>query len=578
MILHAYDYLFAIGVIFAFLDAWNIGANDVANSFATSVSSRSLTMMQAMLIATVCEFAGAMAVGARVAETIRTKIIPPKLYAANPAMLMLAMVCAVVGSSTYLTIATRLGMPVSTTHSIMGGVIGAGVASVGAAQINWGWTGVSAVFAAWAIAPGLAGAFGAIIFLITKYGVMRRKNPVKAAFITIPFYFILTSSLVAMLIVWKGASSKIKLTNAQVTGTIIGVGFGMGALVTIFFLPYLWRKLIQGDWQLKWYHIPLGPLVLRRGEIPPNPGHDLVKNYYAGHLTVEQLEAKRVAALADPEAALRAPVGDEKLATDATTAKGSDDGSAGPVHHVHHEKPVYKSMIGEKPEGPWYSAVGLFWWAKRIFLHGVDKDVVGSQGGQSFLSGDLEAMHARAEHHDNEAEYMFSFLQVLTAATASFAHGANDVSNAVGPFATIFLIWHTGQLGSKTPVPDWILAFGGVAIILGLWLYGYNIMRNLGNRITLHSPSRGFSMELGSAITVILATRLKLPVSTTQCISGATVGVGLCSGDWRTINWRMVAWIYMGWIITLPVTGIISGCLMGIIINAPRWGLAQGAK
>ncbi len=97
-------------------------------------------------------------------------------------------------------------------------------------------------------------------------------------------------------------------------------------------------------------------------------------------------------------------------------------------------------------------------------------------------------------------------------------------------------------------------------------------MRNLGNRITLHSPSRGFSMELGSAVTVVLATRLALPVSTTQCITGATVGVGLCNGDWRTINWRMVAWIYFGWFITLPVTGLIAGCLLAIIINAPQFG------
>jgi phosphate/sulfate permease len=118
-------------------------------------------------------------------------------------------------------------------------------------------------------------------------------------------------------------------------------------------------------------------------------------------------------------------------------------------------------------------------------------------------------------------------------------------------------------------------------------------MRNLGNKITLHSPSRGFSMELGSAFTIIMATRLcrsislreflhltvhspvdtcsALPVSTTQCITGATVGVGLCNGDWRTINWRMVAWIYMGWFITLPSAALISGSLMGFILNAPRW-------
>lgn len=106
---------------------------------------------------------------------------------------------------------------------------------------------------------------------------------------------------------------------------------------------------------------------------------------------------------------------------------------------------------------------------------------------------------------------------------------------------------------------------------IGLWTYGYNMMRQLGNRLTLHSPSRGFSMELGAAITVILASQLGLPISTTQCITGATVGVGFCSGTWKAVNWRMIAWIYLGWFITMPVAGIISGCLMGIIINAPRW-------
>ena len=140
--------------------------------------------------------------------------------------------------------------------------------------------------------------------------------------------------------------------------------------------------------------------------------------------------------------------------------------------------------------------------------------------------------------------------------------------------AAVYLIWSTGTLASKSPVPIWILIYGGAAISIGLWTYGYNIMRNLGNRLTLHSPSRGFSMELGSAVTVVMATRLALPISTTQCIVGATVGVGLCAGTYKSINWRMVLWIYGGWVITLPITGIISGCLMGIIINAPQWGHA----
>jgi len=164
----------------------------VANSFATSVSSRSLTMKQALAIASVMEFAGSVSVGSRVAETIRTKIINPDLYHDQPAVLLLVMMCAIISSSIFLTVATHNGLPVSTTHSIIGGLVGAGVASVGIKNINWGWNGVSQVFAAWFIAPGIAGIFGAIIFLITKFWVLRVRSAVKRALYSIPFYVFLT--------------------------------------------------------------------------------------------------------------------------------------------------------------------------------------------------------------------------------------------------------------------------------------------------------------------------------------------------------------------------------------------------
>jgi sodium-dependent phosphate transporter len=141
-----------------------------------------------MCIASVMEFAGAMLVGSRVTDTIRTKVISTKLFESDPSVLMLAMTCAIVGSATYLTIATRFTMPVSTTHSIMGGVIGVGIASAGTKGVNWSFKGVSQVFAAWGIAPAISAGFGAIIFLITKHGVMRRNNPVKKAFIMVPLY------------------------------------------------------------------------------------------------------------------------------------------------------------------------------------------------------------------------------------------------------------------------------------------------------------------------------------------------------------------------------------------------------
>lgn len=220
--LHQYDYIFALCVIFTFLDAWNIGttfplrsrtqkcpthfclvcstevtnyvlgANDVANSFATSVSSRSLTLKQAMLVAAVCEFAGSVSVGDRVADTIRNKIIDLHSYDGNPQVLLLVMMSAIVASSTFLTLATRYGMPVSTTHSIVGGLVGAATASVGIDKVNWTWHGVPQVFAAWVVAPGIAGVFGSVLFFFTKKTVLTRPKAVQRALCSIPFYTFLT--------------------------------------------------------------------------------------------------------------------------------------------------------------------------------------------------------------------------------------------------------------------------------------------------------------------------------------------------------------------------------------------------
>jgi sodium-dependent phosphate transporter len=181
-------------------------------------------------------------------------------------------------------------------------------------------------------------------------------------------------------------------------------------------------------------------------------------------------------------------------------------------------------------------------------------------------------MHLAAKQYPSETEHAFSFLQVLTACTASFAHGSNDVANAIGPYAAIYHVWSTSEpLAKNTPTPVWILVFGGAAIVIGLSTYGYNIMRILGNKLTLMSPSRGFSMELGAAITVLLASQYGLPVSTTMCITGATLGVAMANFDLKAFNWRTFGWIVLGWVITVPVVGVLAGCLMGIILNAPHF-------
>lgn len=502
------------------------GANDVANSWATSVASRSVTYLQAMIIGSIMEFAGSVGVGARVADTIRTKVVDTTLFGDDPALLMLGMVCAVVASSLYLTMATRIGLPVSTTHSIMGGVIGMGVAAVGADGVQWVGKGINdgvvSVFLAWVIAPGLSGAFASIIFLVTKYGALTRSNPVYKAFVMVPIYFGITASLLCMLLLWKGGSYKVTLSGPEIAGTIVGVGAAFGLVVIIFLMPWLYRVVMLEDWQLRFWHIPLGPLLLRRGEVPPPPadGSGVVQDFYAGRLTKEQLAARRAAQTGDSEMAAgavtsstAAPTTDgEKVQPEGTTITKDSSSSS----HDHNEPaqpaaPPVKTIVGPRPAGPWHSGPVLFWYVKWALFRGVDQDVISSQsGGKSVISSDVEELHAHAVHYDNKTEYMYSFLQIMTAAAASFTHGANDIANAIGPYATVFQIWKDGALPAKgkADVPVWILVFGASCLIIGLWTYGYNIMRNLGNRITLQSPSRGFSMELGSAVTVILATRL----------------------------------------------------------------------
>ncbi|KAG8624215.1 hypothetical protein KVT40_009191 [Elsinoe batatas] len=534
-----YSYIFGIGIVFAFLDAWNIGANDVANAFATSVSSRSLTLPQAMGIAVVMEFAGAVLAGARTAGTIRNDIIAVEAFEDSPSVLMLGMLCALIGSSLFLTLATKIGLPVSTTYCIIGGIIGVGFATVGAS-----------VFAAWGIAPCVAACFGALLFLFTKYGVLRAKNPLRAGMIT------------------KGAAS-LDLDDwgtAPTVGTIFSVAGGVGLLSITFLLSYI-HVLLE---------IIKGPLLLRRPAPPPMPEDvQLVPDYYRGHKTREELEASTSDSNATAEA-----TSDEDSVRNGKAETADEKAPTAVLKPRSPKTPLGKAIT--RPQGSWLSPMHWLRIINWAFWRGVSVDVVNQQSNtneakwlQRFLVGNnLADKHARVKHYDPKVEHLFSFLQVLTAATAAFTHGANDVANAMGPLAAIYSIWQTNVVTDDSEVPIWILVFGGAAISIGCWTYGYNLIRNLGNRITLHSPWRGFCMELGAALTVVMATRLALPVSTTQCIVGTTVGVGLCAGDLKAINWRMVAWSYSGWFITLPCTAVVAGCLMAFVINAPQFGNA----
>lgn len=566
MRLAQFDYIFAIAMIFAFLDAWNIGANDVANSFASSISSRSLKYWQAMILAALCEFLGAVLVGNRVSDTIRNKIFDVSVFAQEPAVLMCTMMSALVGSSLWLTLATSIGMPVSTTHSIVGGTIGAAIGAKGGSVIHWGWGGVAQIVASWFIAPAIAGGFASIIFLISKFSVLEVKNlqrSLKNALLLVPCLVFLTFSVLTMLIVWKG-SPKLKL-NKLSTGTTVGAILGTGGVAfvvfMIFFYPYFRRKLIHNDWTLPWYGFIFGPIYYFKStdSIPPMPeGHELVIDYYEGRRYDNDSthSAKSVSSEDDVE-------------------KSGDIVTTSPVAVVSAVEEPKKETTKQKwwrmlKEGP-KSWPRLAW---LVLIHGFDQDIIRDQvQKKDVLSGDLKRLHGKSKYYDNKIEYLFSLLQAITACTMSFAHGANDISNATGPLATVYLVWTTNTTAKKADVPIWILAYAAAALVIGVWTFGYNIMRTLGNKLILQSPSRGFSIELGAALTTVIATQLAIPVSTTQSAVGATVFVGLCNKDIRSVNWRVVTWCYLGWIVTLPCAGLVAGLLNGILVHAPTKGM-----
>ena len=378
-----------------------------------------------------------------------------------------------------------------------------------------------------------------------------------------------------MLVAWKGVKGR-GAPPHQIAVAVLVPAAGVVVLQAIFVLPFLWVRIIREDWTLRWHHLLYGPFLLQRPPPPPTPlGYvkPQIKDYYRGHLTSEELAYVRAS-----EVLLQSVQTPNGEPPDMNNDKEDDfilplpalslSPPTQPVR-VHFGDP--DTFIPPRPRGAWNSWPVLGWRINRFLLRGIEKDVISMQKRNVVLKWDLEDMHARAEHFDNRAEYMFSALQILTAAAASFTHGANDVANAIAPFTTAYEVWHSGTVLDLARVPTWVLAFGGGAIVLGLLTFGYHVMRTLGNRLTLISPSRGFCMELATAVTVLMATRLKLPVSTTQCITGATVGVGLANGDWRCINPKLVGWIYLGWIVTVPVTALISGSLMAFVLNAPSW-------
>ena len=524
-----------IGIIVSFIDGYGIGANDVANSFATSVGSRSLTLRQAVFIGMFTEASGAILLGKNTSETIRGKIVNVALFANAPSTLALGMLCASIGSASFVLFATRQGWPISTTHSIVGAICGIGISVFGVSGVNFGWSGMGGIVASWFISPLFAGAIAAVVWKFTETVVLKSPNSFDTALRWIPAYAFVTGCFISFFMVYKGIGFidiAGKLGDAWAIGISIGIGVVLAFVIWRWYVPYVKRKTeTMYDQQQQ--------------------AGNTVEMGNGTEKTAGQGESLDSALLADDEKEEKEPT---KPSTTTTIPAAPTNGhTATPAATAADAEPT------KKDDGLFSSGGAL-----SFLTHGITVDVVSHP--------ELDDMHSRVPKYDVKTELLYSALQVLTASFASFAHGSNDIANAVGPLATINTIYDSNWQSVTQDVvttPLWIVLVCTVGLDLGLLTYGYNIMRELGNKITYHSPARGFCMEFSAGFAVLTASKLGFPVSTTHCITGATLAVGLCSGDVNAVNWRRSLVYLFAWIISVPASGLLAAIVFNIIAFSP---------
>lgn len=405
------DILIMLAIGFGLFMAWGIGANDVANAMGTSVGSGAITFRQAVVIAIIFEFAGAILAGGEVTATIRKGILDAALFTDNPHLLVYGMLASLLAAGTWLLIASSLGWPVSTTHSIVGAIVGFGAVGVGVDAVAWDK--VIKIVMSWVASPVLAGTLAIIIFKSLQSLVIDTKDPLANAKKYLPFYVFFVGFIIALVTLFKGIKhvEALKYISKDTSlSLMIAVAVGILAAVIAVF-------------------------IMRRIKINPKDDKDF--------------------------------------------------------HYANMEK-------------------------------------------------------------------LFAVLMVITASAMAFAHGSNDVANAIGPLAAVYSIVEAGgDIASKSAIPSWVLLVGGGGIVFGLVTYGFKVMKTIGKSITELTPSRGFAAELAAATTVVLASSTGIPVSTTQVLVGAVLGVGIARGV-AALNMRVINTIFLSWLITLPAGAIMS--------------------
>jgi len=453
-----------LGAIASGYMAWTIGANDVANAMGTSVGSRSLTIRQALIIAAVANLMGAVLVGGHVTKTIQSGLIAEGVTL-EPMELACGMLASLFAAAIWVTVATYLKLPVSTTHAIVGGVVGVLILIGGFETVRW--SKVTEVAASWVISPTLAGLLAYAVFSLVRARIIQRPDPVRATRAWGPFIIASVFAVLALVILYKGLGDLNLDLDAGAAAILAAV---MAALAGL----------------MGWVLIRREPALRVDARTLQRAMRDRDRAQVARGLAVAYSGLEQAAAAS--ETGLREDI--EEISTRISELRGAVE----PVVDTRRHEPKY------------------------------------------FL-----------------AEKVFASIQVISATCVAFSQGANDVANAIGPFASI----REQLTGTDDSLPLWVLLMGGALIATGIATWGWRVIQTVGTEITQLTPTRGFSAEFACAATVLLASRLGLPISTTHCLVGAVLGIGLARGV-QSLNWRVARSIVVSWIVTLPVAGVLA--------------------
>ncbi|MEH2061577.1 MAG: inorganic phosphate transporter [Nostoc sp.] len=423
--------------LLAFYVAWNLGANDVANAMGTSVGSKAVTLKQAIIIAGVLEFTGAVLFGHEVTETLATKIANPALFAATPQIFVVGMVTVLISCGVWLQIATSRGLPVSSSHAVVGAIAGFSWVALGSGAIDWSSIGLITI--GWILTPLISGAIAALFYSQIKHWILDQPNQVVQLQEWIPWLSTLLLGVFGVIVLPS-------LTEPLTNFVIEQVGFTIPA-----------------------YDIPL----------------------LTGAIAVVGLTI------------------------------------------------ISWRQLGEIEKG------GL----EETFLP---------------QTQELPSIQNPKSKIQNPVEGIFARFQLLSACFVAFAHGSNDVGNAIAPLAAIVYINRTGSVPiDGITIPLWILILGGAGIVGGLAVWGKKVIATIGENIISLQPSSGFCAELATATTILIASRLGLPVSTSHALVGGVVGIGLVQ-NLKSIKFQTLKGIAAAWIITIPVSAGLSAAIFSI--------------